>query len=96
MIRVSTLVALSCVTLLLTFNSNAAPQTALLKIDNMDCPSCPFMIKKALEEIEGVTSATVSMDSKIATIEFESEEVGVDDFVSTTTELGFPANEIRE
>ena len=74
----------------------AAPKTVILNVDKMDCPSCPFMIKKALEDLPGVSSASVSMDTKRATIDYESDDVSVAEFISTTTELGFPSNELKQ
>lgn len=81
---------------LVSLTTVAAPQTVVLNVDKMDCPSCPFMIKKALEDLPGVSSATVSMNTKRATIDYESDEVSVAEFISTTTELGFPSNELKQ
>lgn len=81
--------------LLLSFNAQAAQQTVSLKIEKMDCPSCPFMIKRALEKIDGVESASVSMETKISAVNFDDEKTSVDEFIATTTELGFPSNEIE-
>ena len=82
--------------LLITLTTVAAPKTVVLSVDKMDCPSCPFMIKKALEDLPGVSSATVSMKTKRATIDYESDDVSIAEFISTTTELGFPSNELKQ
>lgn len=70
--------------------------TKSLKIEKMDCPSCPFMIKRALEKIDGVESASVSMETKIAFVIFDDDKVETSDFVATITELGYPSYEIKE
>lgn len=82
--------------LLLSLTTAASPKTVVLNVDKMDCPSCPFMIKKALEDLPGVSSATVSMETKRATIDYESDDVSVAEFISTTSELGFPSNELKQ
>lgn len=82
--------------LLLSLNVGAAEKKTSLKIDKMDCPSCPFMIKKAIEKIDGVSSASVSMQTKLAVIHFDDDKASVNDFIATTTELGYPSIEINE
>jgi len=76
--------------------ANADQTTTSIKIEKMDCPSCPFMIKRAIEKLNGVVSASVSMETKTAVVIFEDEKVATSDFIATTTELGFPSHEIRE
>ena len=43
--------------------------TKTIKIDGMMCPHCEAAVKKALEAIDGVTSATASHTEKQATVE---------------------------
>lgn len=43
--------------------------TKTIKIDGMMCPHCEATVKKALEAIDGVTSATASHTEKQATVE---------------------------
>ena len=81
--------------LFLSVQANAEQKEVSLKIDKMDCPSCPFMIKQAIEKIDGVESASVSMETKIAKIHFDDTKATTGDFIATTTELGFPSNEIK-
>ena len=78
------------VLLLLSVSANAKQNSVSLKVDKMDCPSCPFMIKRALERIDGVESASVSMESKLAVVKYDDEKATAQDFIATTTELGFP------
>lgn len=47
--------------------------TKTIKIDGMMCPHCEATVKKALEAIDGVTSATVSYTEKQATVELSKD-----------------------
>jgi periplasmic mercuric ion binding protein len=44
-----------------------ALQTVTLDVKNMTCAVCPITVKKALEKVTGVTSATVGFDKKTPT-----------------------------
>lgn len=47
--------------------------TKTIKIDGMMCPHCEATVKKALEAIDGVTSATASHAEKQATVELSKD-----------------------
>ncbi|MDO4364901.1 MAG: heavy metal translocating P-type ATPase, partial [Clostridia bacterium] len=47
--------------------------TKTVKIDGMMCPHCEATVKKALEAIDGVTSATASHTEKQATVELSKD-----------------------
>ena len=47
--------------------------TKTIRIDGMMCPHCEAAVKKALEAIDGVTSATASHTEKQATVELSKE-----------------------
>ena len=44
-----------------------------IKIDGMMCPHCEAAVKKALEAIDGVTSAVASHTEKQATVELSKD-----------------------
>ena len=82
--------------LFFSIQASAEQKTVSLKIEKMDCPSCPFMIKRAIEKIDGVENASVSMESKVAKVSFGDTRAAVNDLIAATTELGFPSNEIKQ
>ena len=69
----------------------AAQQTVTLAIDNMTCSTCPYTVKKALNQVSGVESATVSYEKKTATVTFEDTEASVEDLTTATTNAGYPS-----
>ncbi len=55
-----------------------------MKIEGMMCPHCEATVKKALEELEGVTAATVSHEAGTAVVSMEQEVA--DDVLKKTVE----------
>lgn len=69
----------------------AAQQTVTLAVDNMTCSTCPYTVKKALNQVPGVEDATVSYEEKRATVTFEDTEASVEDLTAATTNAGYPS-----
>ena len=62
----------------------------ILKVNGMNCPHCQAAVKKALEAVEGVVSADVSLENKEAKIEL-SKDVEISVLVAAVTDAGFEA-----
>ena len=62
--------------------------TKTVSITGMMCPHCEARVKKALEGIEGVTSAEVSHEKGNAVVEL-SAEVSDETLTKTVTDAGY-------
>ncbi|WP_455493410.1 heavy metal translocating P-type ATPase [Eubacterium sp.] len=62
--------------------------TKTIKIDGMMCPHCEAAVKKALEAIDGVTSATASHTEKQATVDL-SEDVDTATLEQAVVDAGY-------
>lgn len=69
----------------------AAPQTAVLDIQNMTCSMCSITIRKALEKVPGVIGANVDYDHKTATVKYDGDRTNPSALVKATTNAGFPS-----
>jgi mercuric ion binding protein len=69
----------------------AAPQTAVLDVQNMTCSMCSITIRKALEEVPGVIDAKVDYDHKTAIVEYDGDKTNPSALVKATTNAGFPS-----
>jgi mercuric ion binding protein len=74
----------------------APPQTTTLAVENMTCGTCPIVVKKALERVPGVTSASVDFDKKTATITFDPDKATSAKLTQATTDAGFPSKVISK
>jgi len=57
----------------------------------MYCADCPFIVKKSLEAVPGVTKATVSYKDKTAVVIYDETKTTVPALVKATTEAGYPS-----
>lgn len=64
-------------------------------IEGMSCGHCAGHVKGALEELEGVKSAEVSLEEKVATVDL-SQEVDNDKIKEAIAELEFEVVKIEE
>ena len=69
----------------------AAPQTAVLDVQNMSCSLCPVTVRKSLEQVPGVTHAQVSLEKKTATVTFDPDKTTAAALVRATTGAGYPS-----
>lgn len=62
---------------------------ASLKIQGMTCAACAAKIEKALNKMEGVKEANVNLAMEKASIDYDNNVVGVDDFNQKIKDLGY-------
>lgn len=74
---------------------NAALKTVTLKLRNMYCATCPIIIKRTLERVDGVSKAQVSFRLKTATVSYDPARCTEAKLTAATTEMGFPSTVIR-
>ena len=66
-------------------------QTVTLEVKNMTCAVCPITVRKALEKVSGVTSATVDFDKKTASVTFDPDKASPATLAKATSDAGYPS-----
>ena len=98
--NLSALLLLTCLTLgnvaaaQAAGNSSTVPlatKTVTLAVQNMDCPLCPFTVRKALESVPGVTKVSVDFYGKTATVAFDPAKTNALALTQATGNAGFPS-----
>jgi mercuric ion binding protein len=69
----------------------AAEKTIALAVKNMYCADCPFIVRKSLEAVPGVSKAVVSYKEKTAIVTYDDTRVDVTALTRATTEAGYPS-----
>ncbi len=84
---------LSVLTLLLLSagQSLAAERTVTLRVDNMYCASCPFIVQMTLERVDGVTDVKVSFRERAARVTFDDAKTTVKILREATLLRGYPS-----
>lgn len=79
--------------LLIVFSgtAQAAERTVTLAVENMYCEACPYMVKKTIEKVSGVSKVTVSFKDKTAVVVFDDTRAEVKDLTNATASAGYPS-----
>lgn len=75
----------------LTGTAGAESQTVTLAVENMSCAVCPITVKKALNDVAGVSRTDVSFESKEATVTFDDAKTNIETLIKATTNAGYPS-----
>jgi mercuric ion binding protein len=79
------------VSVLASSTALAAEKTITLAVKNMYCADCPFIVRKSLEAVPGVTEAVVSYQDKTAVVTYDDTRTDVSALTRATTEAGYPS-----
>ncbi|MBK7038868.1 MAG: heavy-metal-associated domain-containing protein [Bacteroidetes bacterium] len=58
------------------------------------CGSCKSAIEKAVNNVDGVKSAELDLETKIVTVKYDVEKTNVDALKSAIVNIGYDANEV--
>ena len=68
-----------------------ALQEVVLKVEGMTCASCNVTVQKALTNLDGVESATVTFEPPQAVVRYDPAKVAPEDLTRATTNVGYPS-----
>ena len=60
-----------------------------IKIEGMHCEGCSNRLTKVLRNVEGVNRADVSLENKLADIEYDENIAKIEDFYEAIEDAGF-------
>lgn len=75
----------------LSSSTPASFQQVVLEVEGMTCQTCPVIVRKALEDIDGVYKAKTTFEPSEAVVRFDPGTVSVEDLKETTKKRGFPS-----
>lgn len=81
--------------MLLAGAAGAAERTVTLELEGMTCASCPYIVDRALERVEGVADARVSYEKRTAVVRFDDTRTSADALTRATAAAGYPS-ELRK
>ena len=77
----------------------AAEQRVTLRVENMFCASCPFIVKQTLARVPGVSHVEVSYEEEtavaVAVVVYEDNETNIAALTAATSDVGFPSTVIQ-
>lgn len=66
----------------------------ILEVDGMTCAHCEATVRRAIESIDGVESADVSLEQRRAEVEFSADLATVEQIVHAVDQAGYSAHAI--
>ena len=77
----------------------AAEQSVTLRVENMFCASCPYIVQQTLVGVPGVTRVEISYHQAaavvMAVVDYEDSEADVTAPTAATSSVGFPSSVIQ-
>ena len=77
----------------------AAERTATLRVENMTCASCPFIVKQTLAGVPGVINVDISYQRAaavaVAVVDYDDTKADVTALTAATSSVGFPSRVIQ-
>lgn len=70
----------------------AGSRTVTLDVTKMDCAVCPITVRKALEKVPGVETATVDFKTRRAVVAFDPAKTSAEALTRATGDAGFPSS----
>ncbi len=67
-------------------------KTVTLAVQHMTCRMCPITVRKSLTKLDGVISAHADLDSKTATVKFDTRKTNIAALIAATTNAGYPSS----
>jgi Cu+-exporting ATPase len=64
-------------------------QKVSLPVQGMTCASCVLRVEKSLKKVPGVVNATVNLATERATVEFDPQKTGIQDFAKAVESAGY-------
>ncbi len=69
----------------------AAEKTVTLAVENMFCPSCPYIVKKSLTRVTGVTKVKINYERKTAKVTYDDAKTNIEALMDATSVAGYPS-----
>ncbi len=69
----------------------AQEQTVSMHVAGMTCGTCPISVRHRAMQMKGVHSASVDMNTSLATVVYEDSEQSPQAIAQAITKLGYPA-----
>ena len=65
-------------------------QSKQFTVPNISCGHCTMRIEKALNALDGVTSAKAEVETKAVSVEWDDSKIGWDDINAALEKAGYP------
>ncbi len=75
--------------ILMPITAFAGEKTIKLSVPDMNCASCPYMVKQSILKIDGIVAVDATMIDRSATVTFDDSITNVDEIQQATADIGY-------
>lgn len=91
------LFAIIVVFLAFNFAVSAAESIKTIEIKTSAiCEMCQERIEKAVKELDGIKSASLSVDTKIVKVQYDESKIKLEDIKEKISKTGYDADDVRK
>lgn len=76
---------------LFTLPAAAGEKAVKLSVPGMFCASCPYVVRAAIGQVEGVKTVTADVETRTASVVFDDTVTSLDVILSATANAGYPS-----
>ena len=73
---------------------HAAERTVTLAVENMTCTACPYIVRKTMAAVPGVSRVEVSFERKAAVVTFDDARTTAGAVAAASANAGYPARPV--
>jgi len=81
---------------LMSLAAHAEEQTVEMNIEKMTCAMCPFTVRKAMQQVDGVHKVEVDYKKKTAVVTYDDTKTDTAEVAQASTDVGYPATLVAE
>ena len=70
--------------------ASEADETVTFDVEKMTCATCPIVVRKAMQRVDGVKNVAVSLENRSAVVTFDPRVTTVAEIERASTDAGFP------
>lgn len=70
--------------------ASQADETVTFDVEKMTCATCPIVVRKAMQRVDGVKNVEVSLENRSAVVSFDPRVTTVAEIGRASTDVGFP------
>lgn len=74
---------------------HAAERTVTLAVENMTCTACPYIVRKTMAAVPGVSRVEVSFEKQAAVVTFDDARATVEAVAAVSANAGYPARRVN-
>ena len=78
--------------LIATGTTWAGEKTVKLAVEGLTCPSCLYIVRETMAEVDGVTNVEMSGLDSSATVTFDDDKTTIAAIAEASTDAGYPAS----